>query len=59
MHKALSSGSYLFFFGHLWHAGRTFFRDIWTGVSIENIDEVEYGRNEKLGDRTTKTSAFL
>ena len=49
----------LFLFGHLWHGTRGLFQDIWTGVTIESVHEVEYGRNEKLGDRTTKTSTFL
>jgi photosystem II CP47 chlorophyll apoprotein len=53
--------AFLFFFGHLWHSGRAFFKDIWTGIftSIDTIAAVEYGRNEKLGESTTKTSAFL
>jgi photosystem II CP47 chlorophyll apoprotein len=51
--------AFLFFFGHLWHASRAVFRDLWTGVTIESLSQVEYGRNEKLGDNTTKTSAFL
>jgi photosystem II CP47 chlorophyll apoprotein len=55
-HVALA---FLFFFGHLWHAGRALFRDLWTGVTIESLYQSEYGRNEKLGDGTTKTSAFL
>ncbi len=51
----------LFFFGHLWHASRAVFQDLWTGLSvtIESLYQVEYGRNEKLGDKTTKTSTFL
>ena len=53
-HTALAS---LFLFGHLWHASRAVFQDLWTGVP--SVDEVEYGRNEKLGDKTTKTSTFL
>jgi len=48
----------LFLFGHLWHASRAVFRDIWTGVTISSLPSVEYGRNEKLGDYTTKTSTF-
>ena len=55
-HTALAS---LFFFGHLWHASRAVFQDLWTGVTIESLHQVEYGRNEKLGDNTTKTSTFL
>ena len=50
-----------FFFGHLWHASRAVFQDLWTGlcVTIESLHQVEYGRNEKLGDKTSKTSTFL
>jgi len=48
--------AFLFFFGHLWHAGRAIFRDIWTGVTIESLGQVEYGRNEKLGDGVRDTS---
>jgi len=55
--------AFLAFFGHLWHASRALFRDLWTGVSIEGQDRVEYGANEKLGDSASdtqyKTSAFL
>lgn len=53
--------SFLFLFGHLWHAGRALFRDLWTGIATtyESVASVEYGRNEKLGEGTTKTSAFL
>ena len=48
-------------FGHLWHASRAVFQDLWTGLSvtIESLHQVEYGRNEKLGDKTSKTSTFL
>ena len=35
----------LFCFGHLWHASRAVFQDLTTGVTI---DQLEYGRNEKL-----------
>lgn len=43
----------LFLFGHLWHASRSLFREIWTGLTIITIYQVEYGRNEKLGDKST------
>jgi photosystem II CP47 chlorophyll apoprotein len=48
----------LFLFGHLWHAGRALFKDLWTGIktTYESVAAVEYGRNEKLGEGTTKTS---
>ena len=45
------SFSSLFFFGHLWHATRAIFQDIWTGVRFESQAKQEYGRNEKLGDK--------
>lgn len=49
--------TYLFFFGHLWHAARALFKSIWTGLSLSSqiLDSVEYGRNEKLGENSTKT----
>ena len=46
--------AFLFFLGHLWHAGRAIFQDIWTGLCVtgtESLNSVEYGRNEKLGDK--------
>ena len=39
----------IFFFGHLWHAARSLFRDIWIGVDLYSSPSVEYGYNEKLG----------
>jgi photosystem II CP47 chlorophyll apoprotein len=53
--------AFFFFFGHLWHASRGFSQDIWSGLSVtlESLYQTEYGRNEKLGDKTTKTSTFL
>ena len=44
----------LFLLGHLWHACRAVFQDLWTGVTSITLHQVEYGRNEKLGDKTTK-----
>ena len=44
----------LFLLGHLWHACRAVFQDLWTGVTFIILHQVEYGRNEKLGDKTTK-----
>ena len=40
----------LFLFAHLWHAARTFFIDIWTGVTVELMRECEFGVNVILGD---------
>ena len=41
--------------GHLWHASRDTFQDILTGVTFESQAKQEYGRNEKLGDKTSST----
>jgi len=40
----------LFFFGHLWHGGRTLFRDVFTGIGAEVTEQVEFGAFQKLGD---------
>jgi photosystem II CP47 chlorophyll apoprotein len=44
--------SMLFLLGHLWHAGRALFKDIWTGLSVTSvsIDSIEYGRFKRLGE---------
>ena len=55
-HVVLSS---LPFFGHLWHASRSLFRGLWTGVSTEGMYDTEYGRNEKLGDSSSKNSVAI
>ena len=55
-HVVLAS---LFLFGHLWHASRALFRDLWTGVTVESLYDTEYGRNEKLGDATSKSIRSL
>ena len=54
----------LFSLGHLWHASRAVFQDIWTGVSMyKDPQALEYGRSEKLGDNMgptrTKTSTII
>jgi len=49
----------LFLLGHLWHAARAFFKEIWTGVSFNKVEVVEYGYNEKLGDESTATRSFM
>ena len=51
--------AFLFFFGHLWHASRAIFKDIWTGVTFESQAKQEYGRNEKLGDKTSSTKSIV
>ena len=43
----------VFLFAHLWHAARTFFIDIWTGVTVELMRECEFGVNVKLGDSSS------
>ena len=48
-----------FLLGHLWHASRSIFRSLWTGVAISSIESAEYGLLEKLGDRSTKTSILV
>ena len=55
------SFAFFFFFGHFWHASRALFQDLWTGLclTLDSLDQIEYGRNEKLGDKTTKRSRFL
>jgi photosystem II CP47 chlorophyll apoprotein len=52
---------FLFWFGHLWHAARALFKDIWTGIALnaDSTTAIEYGFNEKLGDSSTKTSVTL
>lgn len=37
----------------------SFFQDIWTGVTFESQAKQEYGRNEKLGDKTSSTKTTL
>ena len=53
--------SFYFLFGHLWHSGRAFFKSVWVGLltSSSAVESIEYGRNEKLGDNTSKTNSFL
>jgi photosystem II CP47 chlorophyll apoprotein len=48
-------------FSHISFAFFFFFQDLWTGLclTLDSLDQIEYGRNEKLGDKTTKRSRFL
>jgi photosystem II CP47 chlorophyll apoprotein len=40
----------IFLLGHLWHAGRSLFKDLSAGITIEVVNNVvEYGTNEKIG----------
>jgi hypothetical protein len=43
----------LFFFGHLWHGGRSLFIDVFSGLGSEVLDKAEFGALKKLGDVTT------
>jgi photosystem II CP47 chlorophyll apoprotein len=49
----------LFFFGHLWHGGRTIFRDVFTGIGAEVTEQVEFGVFQKLGDKQRKTRCSI
>ncbi|KAF1855585.1 hypothetical protein Lal_00049068 [Lupinus albus] len=49
----------LFFFGHLWHGGRTLFRDVFTGIGPEVTEQVEFGAFQKIGDRSTSRKAKI
>jgi len=40
--------TFVFLFGHIWHAGRSLFREVWLGVLRSTSDAVEYGKYEKL-----------
>jgi photosystem II CP47 chlorophyll apoprotein len=46
----------LFFFGHLWHGGRTIFRDVFTGIGAEVTEQVEFGvfKNLVINQRKTR-----
>jgi hypothetical protein len=32
--------TFTFLFGHLWHGGRTIFRDVFTGIGAEVTEQV-------------------
>jgi photosystem II CP47 chlorophyll apoprotein len=49
----------LFFLGHLWHGGRVIFRDVFSGVGTESLDQGEFGGQEKLGDKSTKKRGIV
>lgn len=44
----------LFFFGHIWHGSRTLFRDVFAGVEADMEEQVEWGRFQKVGDKSTR-----
>ncbi|MDX2097606.1 MAG: photosystem II chlorophyll-binding protein CP47 [Leptolyngbyaceae cyanobacterium bins.59] len=47
----------LFFFGHIWHGSRTLFRDVFAGIDPDlDIEQVEFGFFQKLGDKSTRKS---
>jgi photosystem II CP47 chlorophyll apoprotein len=39
----------LFLFGHWWHAARTLFRDVFTGIDVNASEQVEFGAFNKVG----------
>jgi hypothetical protein len=43
----------------LWHGGRVIFRDVFSGVGTENLDQGEFGGQEKLGDKSTKKRGIV
>jgi photosystem II CP47 chlorophyll apoprotein len=49
----------LFFLGHLWHGGRTLFRDVFAGIGSEVLEQVEFGAFQKLGDKSTKKQGVV
>jgi len=49
----------IFFLGHLWHGGRTLFKEIFAGIGDEVIEQVNFGAFEKLGDATTKKQGII
>jgi photosystem II CP47 chlorophyll apoprotein len=49
----------IFFLGHLWHGGRTLFRDVFAGIGAEVVEQVEFGAFQKLGDSTTKKQGIV
>lgn len=53
------SFSLLFFFGHLWHGGRTLFKDVFAGIGAEVSEQVEFGSFQKLGDKSTKKQGII
>ena len=48
----------LFFFGHIWHGGRTIFRDVFAGIDPDLEEQVEFGAFQKVGDETTRRQAL-
>lgn len=43
----------LFLFGHWWHASRTLYRDLLSGLEGDASTLVEFGAFRKVGDTTT------
>ncbi len=43
----------LFFFGHWWHAARTLYRDLLSGLEEDASALVEFGAYSKVGDSST------
>merc|ERR1712196_655495 len=47
----------IFFFGHIWHGGRTIFRDVFAGIDPDLEEQVEFGAFQKVGDASTRKQA--
>ncbi|CAN6446935.1 unnamed protein product [Victoria cruziana] len=54
-----ASFALLFFFGHIWHGGRTLFIDVFSGIDLDLDAQVEFGTFQKLGDPTTRRQVVL
>jgi photosystem II CP47 chlorophyll apoprotein len=48
----------LFFFGHIWHGGRTLFRQVFAGIDPDLEEQIEFGAFLKLGDTTTRRQSI-
>ena len=47
---------FFFFVGHLWHAGRTLYRDLLSGIAL-NTEGITFGEFGKVGDVTSGINA--
>ena len=47
----------IFFFGHWWHASRTLYRDLLSGLGTDASTLVEFGVFSKVGDPTVRSEA--
>ncbi|KAL2336895.1 hypothetical protein Fmac_011341 [Flemingia macrophylla] len=54
-----ASFALLFFFKHIWHGVRTFFRGVFAGIDPDLDVQVEFGAFRKLGDPTTRRQDLI